>query len=188
MKFARTGLALVSIIIASTALPAHAVEQLLGRTPSSETPSSGGHDVRGTAMHPLVIRKGPGKSFTRLGEFPKGSSLVFLSPPGCIDGYCFVQGPRGVRGWVLAEAVARTPESRAGKGTRSDIVGYAVSRNPLNLRSGPSEYDNKLGIVPRGETIHLLRSPPCRNGYCYVETQNRKRGWVLRSAISLHGY
>lgn len=183
MTFARIALVALCAATGFHLVPANATGQLLGR----ETPTQG-PDVRGTAMHVLAIRNGPGKQYRKLGEFPKGSQLVFLSPPGCMNGYCAVQGPRGQRGWILAEAVRKNPNTGAGKASRSDVAGYAISANKLNLRSGPSKYDNVLAIVPVGEVMHLLKSPPCRNDYCYIETQRGKRGWVLRSAISVHGF
>lgn len=183
MNLVRASLAIVAVASALAAVPASATGQLLGRESSTRGP-----DVRGTAMHPLAIRNGPGKAHKKLGEFPKGSSLVFLSPPGCMNGYCFVQGPRGKRGWILSEAVDKTPNSGAGKASRNDVAGYGVSPNKLNLRKGPSKFDDLIDVVPAGQTMHMLKSPPCRNGYCYIETQRGKRGWVLRSAISIHGY
>src|SRR5690606_22304829 len=62
---------------------------------------------RGVAQRPLNVRNGPGRTHRKIAEFSRGSELVFLTPPGCYDGYCFVQGPRSVRGWVLAEAVRK---------------------------------------------------------------------------------
>lgn len=182
MRFTRTGIALILVTALSVA-PTIAVGQLIGRP--SENASTPG--VHGTAQQALVIRNGPGRSYANLGEFPQGSLLVFLSPPGCMEGYCFVQGPGGKRGWVLAEAVRKTINA-AGYTNRSDVAGFGISQNKLNLRSGPSQHDNLLGTIAIGETMHMLKSPPCRNGYCYVETQLGQRGWVLRSAISIHSF
>lgn len=141
---------------------------------------------RGVAQRPLNVRNGPGRTHRKIAEFSRGSELVFLTPPGCYDGYCFVQGPRSVRGWVLAEAVRK--QQKGDNSPRRDVVGYAISPNDLNLRAGPSRHEKNLGIVRRGTTLNLLKSPPCRNGYCFVETPHGKRGWVLRSAISVHGF
>ncbi|MCK9549234.1 hypothetical protein [Aquamicrobium sp.] len=182
----RNKLAVVVALLCLSVSPGNATGQVLGRS-SGDQPSSA-RDVQGVALHPLAVRSGPGKRSSKKAEFPKGSKLVFLSPPGCMDGYCFVQGPRGIRGWILAEAVKRTPNNGAGKGSRADIAGYATSPHKLNLRSGPSKFEDQLAIVQPGEIMQLLKSPPCRNGYCFVELPNRQRGWVLRSVISIHGF
>ena len=181
MRLIKTGFALILIAVLSAAAAPASADNLLGRP--SETASLPG--VHGVALGILAIRNGPGKAHAKLGEFPKGSALVFLGPPGCAYGYCFVQGPNGVRGWILKEA---TKITSTGSTTRSDIVGFGISQKKLHLRSGPSEYDNSLGILAVGETMHMLKSPPCRNGYCYVETSRGQRGWVLRSVISIHGF
>ena len=181
MRFKNTSFALI-VIAALASAPTVSLGQIIGRP--SETASIPG--VQGTALHPLAIRNGPGKSYAKLGEFPKGSALVFLSPPGCMAGYCFVQGPNGVRGWILKEA-ATTVTSPAAS-SRSDVVGYGISQNKLNLRSGPSQYDSLLGAIAVGETMHMLNTRPCRNGYCFIETSKGQQGWVLRSAVSIHQY
>lgn len=181
MHFTRSTIALM-LVAALAAAPTAAVGQLIGRP--SETASVPG--VHGTAQHILAIRNGPGKSYTKLGEFPKGTSLVFLSPPGCMNGYCFVQGPNGKRGWILKEAA--TTSTSATAASRSDIAGYGISQNKLHLRSGPSQQDILLGTIAIGETMHMLKHPPCRNGYCFIETSKGQRGWILRSAVSIHNY
>lgn len=181
MKIIRLGIAFTVMSVTFAAAPISADAQLMGR----EHPESSRPGPRGIALHPLAIRNGPGKSHVKLGEFPKGASLVFLSPPGCMSGYCFVQGPGGVRGWILTSAVERTS---GGANARSDVVGYGISRNDLNLRSAPSQSASKIRVIPKGETLHMLKSPLCRSGYCYVETPRSERGWVLRSAISIHGF
>lgn len=158
--------------------PSTSLSQLMGRGGSMP-------GIRGEATQLLAVRNGPGKSYAKLGEFPKGSELVFLNISSCMNGYCLVQGPGGIRGWILKDG---TTDITVPLPDRIDAVGYGVSQNKLNLRSGPSKHDEVITVIPVGQPLHMLKSKLCRNNYCYVETPFGQRGWVLRSSLSIAKY
>ncbi|NPD17776.1 SH3 domain-containing protein [Xinfangfangia sp. D13-10-4-6] len=158
--------------------PSASLSQLMARGASMP-------GIRGEATQLLAVRNGPGKTYKKLGEFPKGSVLVFLNISSCMNGYCLVQGAGGLRGWILKEG---TVDITVPLPDRNDVVGYGVSQNKLNLRSGPSKHDSLISVIPVGQPLHMLKSKMCRNDYCYVETPMGQRGWVLRSPLTIAKY
>ena len=128
-----------------------------------------------------------GKS-VNLGRYDNGELVYVLEYDQNNTGYCSVQTQDGKYGYIRAACLARYTGGTAA----NDQEGwYAVcSSEPKGycyLYSKPTSQDGvsaNLGRYDNGELVYVLEYNKDNTGYCYVQTQDGKYGFIRAACLS----
>ncbi|HET7093888.1 MAG TPA: SH3 domain-containing protein [Thermomicrobiales bacterium] len=149
----------------------------------------------------LNMRKGPNINDAIVQVVPGGAGVTRLSTDAT-NGYTQVTY-RGVTGWVVNLGLLATPPTPVPPSTATATAAPTLAPPPptavptppvvtsdtrvalvgLNLRSGPSEDDAVIGIIPQGGMMTLTREG-AEGGYVTVD-YGGARGWVYADLIGV---
>jgi len=94
------------------------------------------------------LRTGPGQDYPVVCALPHGTELRVKTQQGQ---WRQVYVPAAnVTGWVAHWLLAETPEA----GVRREVK--YVAADDVNLREGPGERYNRIGVLPRGEAVDVI--------------------------------
>jgi N-acetylmuramoyl-L-alanine amidase len=112
----------------------------------------------------LNVRSGPATSYDRISTLPNGTSVDVLKIE---DGWALVSNG-DVEGYVSLRYLELKSEQES-----SEVQGTVVDATNLNVRSGPSTSNDRVGTLPTGTTVTV---------------HEIEDGWARISTDSLEGY
>lgn len=133
---------------------------------------------------PLTIRSGPGTTYSKLGTIAKGKAFFIKKKATLTSGKVWYQfSYNGKTGYVLSDYVSLT-EIVSETAVNQNAT---ITNGPLNVRSGASTSDKKLGTVAKGKTIKVLSKAKNTSGEEWYEFQytSSKVGYVLSDYVKL---
>jgi N-acetylmuramoyl-L-alanine amidase len=122
----------------------------------------------------LNIRKGPGLSYSVVGQASRGEKHKIIDKDG--DWYKIEFGSSS--GWVANWLVLETEESEE---VSSESSTGTVTTSSLRMRESPSENSSILGVLQKGETVSIIGSI---SGWYEIEYDSGN-AWVSEEYIQI---
>jgi N-acetylmuramoyl-L-alanine amidase len=122
----------------------------------------------------LNVRKGPGLSYSVVGQASKGENYKIIDKDG--DWYKIESG--SLSGWVANWLVL---EAEGSEESSSESSIGTVTTSSLRVRESPSEGSSILGILQKGETVNIIGSI---SGW-YEIKYNSGNAWVSEEYIQI---
>lgn len=161
-------------------------------TSSGITEVSGMTGTVATKSSPLIIRSGPGTSYSKLGTLAKGKTFAVTGKAQDSAGTWWYQFSfNGKTGYASSQYVT-VKEGASGSApgdTATPAKGTVATQNdPLIIRSGPAKSYAKVGSIPKGKTFDILETAQdSAGGVWYKLTYNGTTGYVSASYVNATG-
>lgn len=163
-------------------------------TSSGVTEVSGMTGTVATKSSPLIIRSGPGTSYSKLGTLAKGKTFAVTGKAQDGAGTWWYQfsfnGKNGYASsvYVTVKETAPAPDPTPGDTPAPTKGTVATQKDPLIIRSGPAKSYAKIGSIPKGKTFDILQiAQDSSGGVWYKLTYNGKTGYVSASYVTASG-
>ncbi len=147
---------------------------------------------------PLNVRRDPGLSGTRLGQFEVGTRFTVLEGPVCRDGYPWFRVqrlPGGLTGWLAesGEGVYFVDPEVGGRPISQNCPGVLPTRLrigmtavvdtptglPLRMHDDPGTTTPVTALIPNATRVTVLNGLLCLDGYSWWQyrTPDGRVGW-----------
>ena len=125
------------------------------------------------------VRKGPGASYSAIGEAKSGQVYEYL---GTSNGWHQIRLNSYTTGYVsgnLTELVSVSTENRTSSSISDwDLLVYVTNPNPVNIRKGPHKSYSSMGTVsPKA----ILGYHGTENGWHCIELGDGTRGYIANN-------
>lgn len=148
------------------------------------TPAS---DLKGTVntkSDPLIVRSGPGKSYSKLGSMAKGKTFDITGKANDSSGTVWYRFTFSGKTAYVSSAYVKTASTIV---TMTDTTGtVATKSDPLIVRSGPGTSYGKIGTLAKGKTFDVTGKTADSSGLVwYVFSFNGKTGYVSSKYVTI---
>lgn len=140
-----------------------------------------------TAKDPLIVRSGPGKSYSKLGTIAKGKTFSITGKVQDSTGvWWYTFNFNGKTGYV-SSAYVKTSSTASSVTTVSNTTGtVATQSTALTIRSGPGTNYSKLGTLAKGKTFAVTgKAQDSAGTWWYQLSFNGKTGYASSKYVTV---
>lgn len=140
-----------------------------------------------TKTDPLIVRSGPGTSYSSLGTMVKGKTFTVTGKVQDISGtWWYTLSFNGKTGYVSSKYVKTTSTSSGVTEVTGTTGTVATKTDPLLVRSGPGTNYGTIGSMAKGKTFTVTGKAQDSSGtWWYRLTFNGKTGYVSSNYVTI---
>lgn len=140
-----------------------------------------------TAKDPLIVRSGPGKSYSKLGSMAKGKTFDINGKTTDSSGTVWYRFTFSGKTAYVSSAYVKTTSTASAVTTVSNTTGtVATKSDPLIIRSGPGTNYSRLGTLAKGKTFNVTGQTKDSSGLVWYQLSfNGKTGYASSKYVTV---